>query len=81
MSTGSFVKSCLTTKECLPPIFKSLKEWNKWKESMYKRKVSYVTCRHILATDKGSVGVYLAMVAQMVKNLPAMWETQIHSLG
>ena len=48
---------------------------------MYKRKVSYVTCRHILATDKGSVGVYLAMVAQMVKNLPAMWETQIHSLG
>ena len=84
---GSFVKSRLTTKECLLPIFKSPKERNKWKESMYKRKVGYITCRHIFATDKGSVCVcvcvcvYLAMVAQMVKNLPAMWETQIRSLG
>ena len=52
---------------------------------MYKRKVSYITCRHIFATDKGSVCVCvcvcLAMVAQMVKTLPAMWETQIRSLG
>ena len=24
---------------------------------MYKRKVSYITCRHIFATDKGSVCV------------------------
>ena len=54
---GSFVKSRLTTKECLLPIFKSPKERNKWKESMYKRKVGYITCRHIFATDKGSVCV------------------------
>ena len=26
-------------------------------------------------------GVWASLVAQMVKNLPAMWETQLQSLG
>ena len=28
-----------------------------------------------------TVSIWAPLVAQMVKNLPAMWETQAHSLG
>ena len=30
---------------------------------------------------KAYVDSYLSLVAQMMKNLPAMWETQVRSLG
>ena len=33
------------------------------------------------ATFKYNCGVWVSLVAQMVKNLPAMWETWVRSLG
>ena len=50
--------------------------------------IGYHSCDYVLFYGKGtgmSVWLHLhyltSLVAQMVKNLPAMWETQVQSLG
>lgn len=61
---GSFVKNPLNARSENPPcLLPSLK--SPWKECMYKQIVSYVTCRHTCASDKGNVGVCLAITLIM----------------
>ena len=37
--------------------------------------------KHDCATELNSILVWTSLVAQMVKHLPTVWETWVHSLG
>ena len=55
-------------------------EWTGW-ISLYAYCVPYIHMQCIVWVKRSIKHIKLSLVAQMVKNLPARWETQIRSLG